>query len=290
MTGEAKKKVEVVSLGSEDGDEEEKGGEEVILETAGLKKKVEVVSLGSEDEDEEVGEGKPIAQVNFGSKRKAEVVSLGSEDEEEEGMRPEEAIQVSGAPKNRVEILSLGPGEEDIEEEEVTKAVYQRRRKPLVLSQSSENNEEGEQYDGDGEYVEEEVDEDDSEDEYLYEQAGELKVNSQDVRSPAVIKWLEGVNGEVIDISSGKPISISHVHSTISFTPITNLQIRLRLGCRLRDSSSQQQHVACQSPPFKLHQRGFIGESPRGRQVHLASKWRTFQLNLRTPRRFYTRL
>lgn len=212
---ETKKKVEVVSLGSEDGDEEVKGGEEAVQVAVESKKKVEVVSLGSEDDIEEAGEGlrvsegEPMAQVSSGLKRKAEVVSLGSEDEEEERMRAEEVIQVSVPPNKRVEIVSLGSEEEDIEEEEVTKAIYQIRRTPVVLSQSSENNEEGEQYDGDGEYVEEEVDGDHSDDEYLYEEEGELEVNSQDGRSPSVIKWLEGVNGEVIDISSGEPISIS---------------------------------------------------------------------------------
>lgn len=71
--------------------------------------------------------------------------------------------------------------------------------------------------------------EDGSEDDYICkeEEEGELEVNSQDIHSPAVIKWLDGVNGEVIDISSGEHIPIIHLpcalHSTVKRSLTWNL-------------------------------------------------------------------
>lgn len=213
-----KRKVDVVSLGSEERYEVKKEVKEVV-ET---KRGVEVISLGSEDAIEEVdgslrvGSGELQAQVTPGLKRKVEVLSSGSEDEDEEAVRVEEMLQMSSAPNQSVGIVSLGSEEDDIGEAKVAKAVYQQRRKPTVLSRSPKSVEEGEGYDGDEEYVEGVVDEDESEDQYLYKEGGDLEVTLQDTRDPAVIRWLEGVDSEVIEISSGEPLSTFHSHFTTS--------------------------------------------------------------------------
>ncbi|KAE9971352.1 hypothetical protein EG328_005713 [Venturia inaequalis] len=199
-----KRKVDVVSLGSEERYEVKKEVEEVV-ET---KRRVEVISLGSEDAIEEVdgslrvGSGQLKAQVTSGLKRKVEVLSSGSEDEDEEAVRVEEMLQMSSAPNQSEGIVSLGSEEDDIGEAKVAEAVYQQRKKPTVLSRSPKSVEEGEGYDGDEEYVEGVVDEDESEDQYLYKEGGDLEVTLQDTRDPAVIRWLEGVDSEVIEISS----------------------------------------------------------------------------------------
>lgn len=136
-----KRKIEVIDLDSDDGNEVQKEGEEVVLVMAGSKKKVEVISLGSEDGSEEAeAEAKPI------------------------------------------------------------------------LSYPSEIIEEEQEYDGDKRWIGEKVEGEHGEDEYPYDEESDLEVTSQDLRSPAVVKWLEGVrrtDGEVIDISSGERISAS---------------------------------------------------------------------------------